>query len=242
MHAEHATLLDKLRAAARPVRPDAPVQNDSYNGSGNPYFNISAPVLRDLAKGWAKAHKAGRPAEVLAVIDSLFAGPSHEEKVLAALLLAYHKPARLAAGPAELDRWLGHINGWAEVDSLCWNVFTADEMLADWPSWSAFLEGLTRDGNINKRRAALVLPAAPAHYSDDTRLRDLAFANVEALKAEKAILITKAVSWLLRSMASRHHAAVAAYVEANAASLPAIAVRETRTKLRTGTKSGRNAR
>ena len=88
---------------------------------------------------------------------------------------------------------------------------------------------------------ALVLPAAPAHYSDDIRFRDLAFANIEVLKAEKAILITKAVSWLLRSMTSRHHAAVAAYVEANAASLPAIAVRETRTKLRTGTKSGRTA-
>lgn len=63
---------------------------------------------------------------------------------------------------------------------------------------------------------------------------------VERLKGERPILITKAVSWLLRSMALRHGTAVAAYLDANAASLPAIAVRETRTKLATGTKTGRS--
>jgi hypothetical protein len=41
-------------------------------------------------------------------------------------------------------------------------------------------------------------------------------------------------------MAGRRGAEVAAYVEANRASLPAVAVRETRTKLATGTKSGRS--
>jgi 3-methyladenine DNA glycosylase AlkD len=238
MHPEHAKLLEDLRAAARPVQP-GPGQNDSYNGSGRPFFNISAPVLRDVAKGWTKPRKTAAPSEILAVIDSLFAGASHEEKTLASLMLAYHEPARLASGPPEFDRWLGEIRGWAEVDSLCWNVITAEQMLADWPAWSAFLSRLARDPNINKRRAALVLPAAPAHYSDDTRLRDLAFANVDVLKAEKPILITKAVSWLLRSMTTRHRAAVEAYLGANAESLPKVAIRETRTKLRTGTKSGR---
>jgi 3-methyladenine DNA glycosylase AlkD len=62
------------------------------------------------------------------------------------------------------------------------------------------------------------------------------------LKGERDILITKAVSWLLRSMSARHGPAVAAYLDASAASLPAVVVRETWTKLRTGTKSGRGAR
>jgi 3-methyladenine DNA glycosylase AlkD len=65
---------------------------------------------------------------------------------------------------------------------------------------------------------------------------------VERLKGERAILITKAVSWLLRALVDRHHEAVAVYVDANASSLPAIAVRETRTKLATGTKSGMSRR
>ena len=84
-----------------------------------------------------------------------------------------------------------------------------------------------------------MLLTRPTRTSSDPRYRDLAFEVIERLKSERPILITKAVSWLLRSMAVRHGPGVAAYLDAEAASLPAIAVRETRTKLRTGTKSGR---
>ena len=45
---------------------------------------------------------------------------------------------------------------------------------------------------------------------------------------------------LLRTLTERYRVAVLAYLEANAASLPAIVVRETRVKLATGTKSGRS--
>ena len=62
------------------------------------------------------------------------------------------------------------------------------------------------------------------------------------MKSERPILITKAVSWLLRALADRHHAAVTAYIDANEATLPKIAIREARTKLKTGTKSGRSWR
>lgn len=80
------------------------------------------------------------------------------------------------------------------------------------------------------------------HYDDDRRLADLAFAVIERVKTERPILITKAVSWLLRALADRHQTAVVAYIDANEASLPRVAVREARTKLRTGTKSGRSKR
>ncbi len=87
-----------------------------------------------------------------------------------------------------------------------------------------------------------MLLTTPTRTSDDARFRDLAFDVIEQLKSERPILITKAVSWLLRSMTHRHGGAVAAYLEGQTASLPAIAVRETRAKLRSGTKSGRPAR
>jgi hypothetical protein len=88
------------------------------------------------------------------------------------------------------------------------------------------------------RWLGLVLLNAPVRHSDEARYAELAFATIEALKAERPILITKAVSWLLRTLTERHRAAVSAYVEANAATLPAIAVREVRVKLATGTTSG----
>jgi 3-methyladenine DNA glycosylase AlkD len=76
-------------------------------------------------------------------------------------------------------------------------------------------------------------------YSDDPRFHHLAVETIDRLKPETPILITKAVSWLLRSMADRRPADVTRYLDANMATLPKIAIRETRTKLRTGTKSGR---
>jgi 3-methyladenine DNA glycosylase AlkD len=238
MNPEHARLLDQLRAAARPV-PDGWPKTDSYGGSGHPFYLVSAPEQRAMARRWVAANKAMSPAETLAVVESLFEGESHEEKTLAALLLEYAPKARRAASPADLERWLSHLNGWAEIDSLCQNRFSAEELLADWPAWRGLIERLSLDANINKRRAAMVLLNAPVHYSDDPRFRDLALGVIERLKSERPILITKAVSWLLRSMIMRHREAVERYLAEQADTLPKVAVRETRTKLATGTKSGR---
>jgi 3-methyladenine DNA glycosylase AlkD len=239
MNVEHAALLAELRKDARPIRPDLTRQNDSYGGSGRLFYNVSVPDRRGIVRRWLAAHKTLSSGDFLAVVDSLTQGESHEEKTLAALLIAYDAKRRRDVTPGVFGRWLGRVNGWAEVDSFCQNLFTADEMKADWPAWRGLIERLSSDANINKRRAALVLLTGPVHYSDDIRFRDLAFVVIDRLKPEKPILITKAVSWLLRSLVDRHKNAVAAYIAANEAGLPKIAIRETRTKLTTGTKSGR---
>ena len=238
MNSEHAALLAELRQAARPTHLERHT-TDSYGGSGHRFYDLSAPVLRAVAKRWVAAHKAGPARDFLNVLESLFDGESHEEKTLAALMLGCHAEGRRAVRPDDVDRWLGRLNGWAEVDCLCQNVFTAREMNADWPAWEALIDQLSRDANINKRRAALVLLNSPVHYADDVQFRDLALSVIDRLKAERHILITKAVSWLLRSMIARHRAAVELCLAEHGPTLPAIAVRETRTKLATGTKSGR---
>jgi len=235
--AEHAGLVAQLRAAGGPYRGGQ--HNDSYSGSGHPFFNVSAPELRRIGRAWLAARRKADEADLLAVVTSLFVGEAYEEKVLAAVLLAANARMRRLGTAALADAWLGHLQGWAEIDSLCASVFGPDEMEVDWPAWRGLVRRLGRDANINRRRAALVLLTRPTRLSSDPRYRDLALEIIEQLKAERPILITKAVSWLLRSMAGHHGAAVAAYLDANAATLPAVAVRETRTKLRTGTKSGR---
>jgi 3-methyladenine DNA glycosylase AlkD len=236
--AEHAALVAELRGVARPYRGG--VQNDSYSGSGRPFLNVSAPDQRRIGRAWLAAHRAVDGEALLALVDSLLEGETHEELTLGALLVGASAKARRAATPARIDRWIGALNGWAEIDTLCASVFGPDDLAADWPAWRALIEALSVDANINKRRAALVLLVTPTRTSEDPRFRDLGFAVVERLKAERPILITKAVSWLLRAMSAHHAVAVSAYLDANAASLPAVAVRETRTKLATGTKSGRS--
>jgi 3-methyladenine DNA glycosylase AlkD len=237
--AEHHGLLSQLRAAGTPYRGGQ--QNDSYTGSGHRFFNVSAPELRRIGRAWLAGRRKADDADLLAVVASLIVGEAYEEKVLAAILLATNARMRRLGTAGLVDGWLDHLQGWAEIDSLCASVFGPDEMETDWPAWRDLIGRLAADASINRRRAALVLLCRPTRLSPDPRYRDVAFEVIERLKAERPILITKAVSWLLRSMAARHGPAVAAYLDAQAPTLPAVAVRETRTKLRTGTKSGRPA-
>jgi 3-methyladenine DNA glycosylase AlkD len=210
--------------------------NDSYLSSGHHYWDISIPTLRMLAKKWLKQNKGIGDTDFRTVLDSLYSGKSYEEKVLASILLSNHRDGRKVVGPEQLETWLGGLVGWAEVDALCQSTFPADEMLADWRRWQRLIRKLAGDTNINKRRAALVFLTTPTRHSNDERLSSLAFEMVDALKSHREIIITKAVSWLLRSMVQHHAQAVADYVRENGRLLPAIAVRETLRKIATGLK------
>jgi 3-methyladenine DNA glycosylase AlkD len=73
---------------------------------------------------------------------------------------------------------------------------------------------------------------------DNDELVEVALQNIDRLKGEKEVLITKAISWVLRSMIKQYRKRVSAYIAENKTTLPAIAVRETMMKLKTGRKSG----
>lgn len=234
MHAHHKTLLAEIRKhQRRRVHTQA---NDSYLSSGHHYYDVSVPARRAMSKAWLKANKGIPDKEFIAAVDSLMLGKSHEEKTVACILLACHAPGRAGIRTKKLDAWLDQLVGWAEIDSLCQNVFRAEEVLTDWTAWERFIRRLARDKNINKRRAALVFLTGPVRYSSDKRLAEMAFDVVDILKGERDIIITKAVSWLLRSLAENHKRAVTGYIARNRDTLPAIAVRETTRKIKTGRK------
>ena len=240
MDPEQDTSTRALRQALHALAPTGSPssQGASYLGSPHPLLGVTTPDLRRLARGWVAADKRRTPEAILATADALFASPLHDEKTLAALILGYSKPARRAATPARVGAWLGQLAGWAEVDALCSNVFQAEDLLDDWAAWGPWLRGLTGDADINKRRAALVLLTGPVRRSADPRLLDAALHALGRLQAERAPLITKAVSWLLRTLTLQHREVVAGYLDEHRTALPAIALREAANKLATGRKSG----
>ena len=143
---------------------------------------------------------------------------------------------RRTLAPRDLVRWLARAEGWAEVDCICQSTCTAAELLADWSTWKRELVALSKSQNVHQRRASLVLLTTPVRDSADARLADIAFANIARLERERHILITKAISWLLRALTKHHRRDVVAYLRDHADSLPKIAIRETRSKLKTGRK------
>ncbi len=211
---------------------------DPYTGTHKPCYALKAASYGQIIRAWLERHPDLTRSEYKGLLDSLARGGTYNEYVFIGLLLRHLPDFRRTLDPACLDDWLGYAQGWAEVDTLCQSVFSADEMLARWTEWKRLLVALRASPNVHKRRASLVLLTWPARERPNARLVRLAFANIAALERDKDILITKAVSWLLRNLSKYHRADVEDYVRKHAATLPRIAVREVRHKLDAGVKSG----
>lgn len=243
MNKYHAEILDEIKRVAKSnSKPSSWHDSGTYMGTKKVIYDITNPQTYEIAKAWVHKHKDLTVVELTELLNSFFAGPSHNERSFGGKLLGYYPKLRSQLRPQLLDRWLSGAEGWGEVDSICQNIFQAKDILSDWDNWRKWLLSWSQDKNIHKRRASLVLLTGPVVYSDDRRLTDLAFANIDRLKGEKDILITKAVSWLLRSLVRRQPPLVRKYLDQNENSLPKIAVRETRNKLRYGIKNRKSLR
>jgi 3-methyladenine DNA glycosylase AlkD len=210
---------------------------DSYLGNEHPRYPINAPTLRLIAKEWSKSYRHLSAAKFQKLIDSLIHGKSATEKNMAGILLDVSAKEQRKFDPVCFDEWLDQLIGWAEIDSVCTGSYPTTEIPANWKTWNSLLIRFSKSKNINKRRASLVLLCSPMRKAADERLATVALANIDRLKHESEILITKAISWLLRSMIKHHRKEVVAYLKANLQSLPKIAVRETKTVLDTGKKT-----
>lgn len=210
---------------------------DGYLGTTHPRYSISLPKLRAIAKAWTSDHQDLSSGQISAIVTSLMEAPSSTEKVMGGVLLDYITKEQSTFPPKHFDEWLGHLEGWAEVDALCTGKFASRAIPKDWPRWEKLINRFVKSKNVHKRRASLVLFCSPIRHTNDEAMRDLAFQNIERLSGDKSILITKAISWLLRSMIKQHKTAVKNFVEAHQDTLPAIAVRETLVTLKTGRKT-----
>ena len=212
---------------------------DSYLGNDHPRYPINAPALRRIAKDWMKAHRELSAKELAALLTSLIEAVSSTEKVMAGIILGYAKPDQWKFDPTIFDRWLNHLKGWAEVDAVCTGAYTIYQLPADWNNWGKIFTNFSKDKNINKRRASLVIFTSALRYTNDDRLAKAALKIIDRLKGEKEIMITRAISWVLRSMVKKFKPLVASYLKENEDTLPKIAVRETKTVLKTGKKTRR---
>ena len=229
MTPHHQKILSELKK--KPTKKGNVFFSKNYTGSEHKAYSVSAPDLRSILKKWLKNNSDLKTIDIFDTVSSLMLGKSHEEKMMGAYLLGYRKDVRKITKTHHLDKWLDGLVGWAEIDALCQNIFSAEEVLLNWKSWKPFLIELSKSNNINKRRASLVFLVGPTWKSDNIKFHNLAIKNIEKLQAEKDILITKAISWLLRCMIITRRKETEEYLESNSESLPKIAVRETRNKI-----------
>ena len=234
---EHDFFLTQLK---RHARDTGRFNLARYLGTDHIMYNVSVPKRREIVASWARSHKDVSKDNLVSLVDLLFSGESHEEKSQASMLLGCYERYLVALEERRIDQWLEKLEGWAEVDSFCdeIDVWFRDDvahrisMLTRW----------NKHAQIEKRRASLVVLCSSVRHDDRKMFADLSFGFIDARKAEKHVMITKAISWLLRALVKYHKADVAKYLKKNIATLPKIAVREVTGKLETGRKSGKSKR
>lgn len=209
----------------------------SYAGNNDEGLGVRVPAARKIAKQFTENHSELSRDGWIELLNELSRGRYDDEKQMIGKLLEYNSELRSSIGPEELDYWLDELVGWCQVDCLCQSSFTSDDLLSNWDVWKKGLRELSRSRNISERRASIVILNKPVMQSDDKRLADLGFELVDDLRDEKDKLITKAVSWILRSLIKHHGDRVRVYLDRNEDLLPRIAVREARKKLETGRKT-----
>jgi 3-methyladenine DNA glycosylase AlkD len=198
----------------------------------------NVPDLRIAAKKWAGLNKDIPVKDFEQLVTVLIQEPSGMKKCMGGILLGYMPGQRSMLNPFLYEKWLEYTAGWGEIDAICYGNFTAEEILGNFSNWKKLIRSLSQSDNINKRRASVVLLTKPLKQSRDKRLGELAFSIIDTLKNEKSILITKAISWLMRNSIKLYREEVEEYLDLNKDVLPKIAVRETLNKLRSGRKSG----
>jgi 3-methyladenine DNA glycosylase AlkD len=231
-HQEIFTLIKKNSG-----KPKADPFLNSYLGNDHVRYPINNPTLRAIAKEWMRSHKDLKPEEFRDLLTSLIEGKSCTEKMTAGILMGYSAKDQRNFDPMIFDRWLDHLEGWVEVDTLCTGDFLTTQLPAHWPKWKKLIVKLSKDPNINKRRASLVLFCSVLGRVANDDMAGVAFGNIDRLKSEKDVLITKAISWVLRTMTKHYRERVSTYLKENRDTLPKIAVRETMVKLETGRKT-----
>lgn len=236
MHPYHQQILDQIIQKSGKATQHTFL--DRYLGNSHPRYAINTPSLRAVAKSWMREHQSELSVkEFCLLISSLIEGESSTEKIAGTMLLDYAPRSLWQFDPSFFDQWLSHLQGWAEVDALCTGAYSASAIPENFTKWKKLLVTFSKNKMIEKRRASLVLLCSPLSKVNDTSLLEIAFKNINLLKSEKEILITKAISWVLRSAIKHYKKEVALFVKQNSDSLPKIAVRETLMKLKTGKKT-----
>lgn len=233
----HQEILNEIKKNVRNTTQANRNFEKRYVGTDKICYSVKTTDKEKIAKNFLEAHKGLSPKEFILLLNSLYAGKSFEEVATAGKLLEFSPDFKKQMDVRLLDKWLNYTVGWAEVDSLCQSNFPAELVLGDWAKWEKLLTKFSKDKNVHKRRASLVLLIKAVRQSSDKKLSKLALINIERLKGEKDILVTKAVSWLLRSLIKNNKSLVEDYLKENKNSLPKIAVRETQNKIEAGKKS-----
>lgn len=180
----------RLRALGTAERAE---HEQRYLKSELEHLGATVWQIRREVKSFAVEHPGLSHAELVALVEALWAKPVHERRMAAVLLLEAY-PALLAQGDLPLlERLVREANTWAFVDGLAGDVL--GQLLLRHPATASRLDRWAKDSNFWVRRSALLAQIKPlkegASFARFGRYAD-------AMLEEKEFFLRKAIGWVLR--------------------------------------------
>ncbi len=236
--AEKQRLVQQIQARADPAYAQAVERAVS---SPLKVYGLRVWEIRQIVKSWRADHKAISLEELLPLVETLWAGTSREERLIA-LELPMHYPRLLPALPWDwFQTKRQDLDDWELTDVL--GVGVLGPWVAHDPEQRAnHLHGLVLDEDIWSRRLGLVAIVGLHRTRKEAETLSLALSLIDQVKQEQHPTITKAISWVLRVLSKDYPEQVATYLERNVDSFPRHVIREVKNKLETGRKNGKRAR
>jgi 3-methyladenine DNA glycosylase AlkD len=232
LDAEAGAISRRLRELA-PEPTSVPIIRTS-----RPFYGARVGDLRATARWWLREHRQATAGQVAELADRLWRAGIREEQLVACFLLAGHPAALAATPPGRVRTWTGLLDNWETTDQLGMNVLGPLVGLDPGDRFGE-LEALAAHPSPWARRLALVACTRLARDPGTAGCWPRVAALLLALAGDRAAALPKASSWVLRSWLAARPDQVAAFVDGHADRLPAVAVRETRAKLATGSKRPR---
>jgi 3-methyladenine DNA glycosylase AlkD len=209
----------ELRAAGDPSRAEA---EQRYLKSQLRHWGLSAPQLHRITKGFAKAHPDLTRAELIDLIEALWAKPVHESRVSAVLLLDLYSKLLQRSDLRLVERLIRESKTWALVDFLAPTV--AGSLIEANPGLEKTLDRWAVDPDFWVRRAAMLALLKPLRRGEGDFDRFARYAD--AMLNEREFFIRKAIGWILREVSKKRPQLVYEWLLPRAARASGVTIRE----------------
>ena len=218
-------LLAAVHDALRAVRePDRAAGQQRYMKSAMPFLGVRTPAMRRAARAVFDRLPPPSAAAWRATILALWREAGYREQRYAAIELAVHRPflrwMTMDAIPV-LDEIIVDGAWWDYVDRIA--PAGLGRVLVSQPQpMGALMRAWARDGDIWRRRAALLCQLGRKQDTDSALLYDC----LEACLGHDEFFVQKAMGWALRACARVDPAGVGRFVASHEASLSKLTRRE----------------
>lgn len=209
---------DRLREVGDAARAE---REKAYLKSELQHFGASVSAIRKIAERTFAEDVGGR-ADLVAVIEALWARPVHECRMAAVELLDLGSGLLQAADLTLVERLIRESRTWALVDGLAASV--AGALVERHPELGVTLDRWSTDADYWLRRSALLALLVPLRRGAGDFDRFARYA--ESMLDDREFFVRKAIGWVLRDTSRKRPDLVYGWLERHASRASGVTVRE----------------